>query len=175
MSSLTQTFVIENEGSFLMVRRSLEEEHYPGYWAFPGGRVDAGEIPLESMMREIKEETGLTITDQYCILDSYGFSNRSAYAFLIRATDRNVVLSADEASEFEWISTIEEMRSRNCIEGIYYHFLQAKKTLERYEALCDFGSLEVSEEKQEQVRNFSVFRSIEEDTLTKEKYPNTNS
>lgn len=173
MSSLTQTFVIENEGSFLMVRRSLEEEHYPGYWAFPGGRVDAGEIPLQSMLREIKEETGLTITDQYCILDSYGFSNRSAYAFLVRATDRKVVLSADEALEFEWISTIEEMQSRNCIEGIHYHFLQAKKTLERYKALTDFTDLEIPEEKKSQIRDLSIFRSIEEDTLTKEKYPNS--
>jgi ADP-ribose pyrophosphatase YjhB (NUDIX family) len=172
MSSLTQTFVIENEGSFLMVRRSLEEEHYPGYWAFPGGRVDAGEIPLESMLREIKEETGLAITDQYCILDSYGFSNRSAYAFLVRSTNRNVILSAEEALEFEWISTIEEMQARKCIEGIHYHFLQAQKTLERYKELCDFGDSDISEVKQQQIKDFSVFRSIQEDTLTVERYPN---
>ena len=34
---------------------------FKGYWALPGGRVDAGETVEETVVRETKEETGLDV------------------------------------------------------------------------------------------------------------------
>lgn len=34
---------------------------FKGYWALPGGRVDAGETVEETVVREVKEETGLSV------------------------------------------------------------------------------------------------------------------
>jgi len=34
---------------------------FKGYWALPGGRVDAGETVEETVVREVKEETGLDV------------------------------------------------------------------------------------------------------------------
>lgn len=33
----------------------------PRYWKFPGGRSEAGETPLETAARELREETGITL------------------------------------------------------------------------------------------------------------------
>ena len=50
---------LEN-GKVVLQYRSPEKTHWAGY-AFPGGHIEEGESLVESVIREIKEETGLTI------------------------------------------------------------------------------------------------------------------
>ena len=57
---LASSAIITNrDGKVLLVKR----KNYPskGYWALPGGRVEYGESVTETVIREIKEETGLDI------------------------------------------------------------------------------------------------------------------
>ena len=35
---------------------------FKGYWALPGGRMDPGETVEQTIVREVKEETGLDVT-----------------------------------------------------------------------------------------------------------------
>ena len=44
----------------LLIKRSTPP--FVGYWALPGGRVDSGETVEQTIVREVKEETGLDIT-----------------------------------------------------------------------------------------------------------------
>ena len=54
--------VIERPGEFLLAQRP-EGKPYPGYWEFPGGKIEAGEDPRAALARELEEELGIQVTD----------------------------------------------------------------------------------------------------------------
>lgn len=54
-------FIQNNEGKFLVVKRSDTDEFMAGKWELPGGGVDGEETPQKALIREIKEEVGLDI------------------------------------------------------------------------------------------------------------------
>ena len=43
------------------------KEHNNGYYDIPGGKIEDGETPEETSIREFKEETGITIKKQHYI------------------------------------------------------------------------------------------------------------
>ncbi|HET7133351.1 MAG TPA: Nudix family hydrolase, partial [Gammaproteobacteria bacterium] len=53
--------VIERPGEFLLAQRP-EGKPYPGYWEFPGGKIEAGEDPRTALDRELQEELGIEVT-----------------------------------------------------------------------------------------------------------------
>jgi 8-oxo-dGTP diphosphatase len=50
----------DGEGRWLMHRRPANKAH-GGLWEFPGGKVEAGEVPVIALAREIREELGLAL------------------------------------------------------------------------------------------------------------------
>lgn len=53
--------------ALLLTRRSAQLRNHPGQWAFPGGRLDPGETPVETALREMREEVALDIASD-CVL-----------------------------------------------------------------------------------------------------------
>lgn len=60
---LTTLCYIEQNGSYLMLYRNKKKDDCnEGKWIGIGGHFEAGESPEECLLREVKEETGLTLT-----------------------------------------------------------------------------------------------------------------
>lgn len=54
--------IVTNEkGQILLIQRNEPETHTHLKWAFPGGRIDFGEHPIDTVVREVQEETGITV------------------------------------------------------------------------------------------------------------------
>jgi ADP-ribose pyrophosphatase YjhB (NUDIX family) len=51
--------VADSQGRLLMIKRGHEPG--AGLWSIPGGRIEPGETDAEAVVREMIEETGLTV------------------------------------------------------------------------------------------------------------------
>jgi 8-oxo-dGTP pyrophosphatase MutT (NUDIX family) len=50
--------ITDEEGKVLLVRHTYGRKN----WELPGGMVERGESPMEGAVREVQEETGLSVT-----------------------------------------------------------------------------------------------------------------
>jgi 8-oxo-dGTP diphosphatase len=108
--AITAFAFVERSRCYLVLERGREP--YSGRWELPGGFVEAGERPDETVRREIYEETGLRV-EPPSILGAY----RSRYgdngkwtvdvAFHCRAPTGELRLSAENA-DAAWVP-IEQM------------------------------------------------------------------
>lgn len=53
--------MVTHQNKLLLMRRA--NSHGAGTWAMPGGHIDYGETPEAAAVREVREETGVTIAD----------------------------------------------------------------------------------------------------------------
>ena len=67
------------EAALILTRRSSKLRNHPGQWAFPGGRLDPGEAPVQTALRELREEVDVHL-DQGAVLGALDdFVTRSGF------------------------------------------------------------------------------------------------
>ena len=54
-------WIMNENGEMLLQKRSATKKQNPNKWALTAGHVDAGEEPIDTMIREIHEELGVAI------------------------------------------------------------------------------------------------------------------
>ncbi len=54
--------LVDRDNRILVAQRP-EGKQLAGYWEFPGGKVDEGERPEISLIRELNEELGITVSE----------------------------------------------------------------------------------------------------------------
>jgi len=57
-----KVMIRDQEGRYLFLKRSMSSKNNKGMWDLPGGKVDSGESFDEALLREVEEESGLTIS-----------------------------------------------------------------------------------------------------------------
>ena len=65
--------------AFLLCRRQSRMRRHAGQWALPGGRLDAGETPLEGVLREVDEEVGLGLAADTVLGQLDDYATRSGF------------------------------------------------------------------------------------------------
>jgi 8-oxo-dGTP pyrophosphatase MutT (NUDIX family) len=104
--------IIEREGRYLLGKRSLHKGGAPGFWCPICGRIEAGESQAEAVVREVREETGLTVRalNKVDECDTHDGKAVMHWWRVEPLDDAPARLANDEHSELIWVSP-EEMRA----------------------------------------------------------------
>lgn len=70
--------LIDTDGRVLIAQRP-EGKHLAGLWEFPGGKVEPGERPEAALVRELKEELGIDVTE--ACLSPFVFTSHAYESF----------------------------------------------------------------------------------------------
>lgn len=135
----TTAIIFRHDGRVLITKRAEYKKVWPGRWTVPGGGLETDDYTLQepthlgttdqwynplrnAVRREVREETGLEITDPWLVCDltfirpdgipvlvlSYGADLRGS---------SNVILDKD-STDYQWV-TLDEAYSYDLIDGIY--------------------------------------------------------
>ena len=87
--------VLINEKEVLLAKRTAGRSNYPGIWDFVGGHCEPGETFEEAMVRELKQETGATVTEATLLMTVDKKPDFVLNLLLVTEWDGNV-FNADE-------------------------------------------------------------------------------
>ncbi len=93
---------IKPDGSFLLSSRPVGKP-YPGYWEFPGGKIEAGETVLQAMKRELMEELNVAITKAapwFSFMMHYTHATVRLHCWRVREWHGD--MQGLEGQQFEW-------------------------------------------------------------------------
>ncbi len=147
MKSLTTLCYIEKDGCYLMLHRVKKENDLnKDKWLGIGGHFEEKESPEECLLREVKEETGLTLTSYRFrglvtfVTDTEWFE----YMCLYTADGYEGKLAECDEGTLEWVPK-EKLKDLELWEGdyVFFRLLEERK---------DFFSLKLCYEGNKLVR-----------------------
>ena len=97
--------VCNDEGAVFLQQRTEDNPHYPGYWEFPGGKVEDGESPAETVVRELREEMGIAVTactPWLCRRHAYPYAEVELHFF--RVHQWGGTASGREGQPWQWFA-----------------------------------------------------------------------
>ena len=104
---LTNLCLIEDCLTNKVVLQYRSPERYKKWsgYAFPGGHIEEGESLVESVIREVYEETGLTIADPKLVaVKDWSLDEGGRYiVFCYKATKFSGQLRSSEEGEVSWV------------------------------------------------------------------------
>jgi 8-oxo-dGTP pyrophosphatase MutT (NUDIX family) len=119
---------IRADGRVLLGLRAPTKKAWPGHWDSIGGRLEDGESLEEALIREIREEIGVTPLEYRLIAkvrerrpELYGDALHHVYA-VTRWRGGEPANVCDEHTELKWFSIGEMLLLTNIVDADYPRF-----------------------------------------------------
>lgn len=97
--------LIDTDGRVLIARRP-EGKQLAGLWEFPGGKVEPGERPEAALIRELREELGIEVSESCLapfVFTSHAYESFHLLMPLYLCRRWSGVVQAREHSALKWV------------------------------------------------------------------------
>lgn len=109
---LTVLCLLHQNGQYLLQDRVKKD--WKGF-TLPGGHVEPGESIVDAVVREMQEETGLTVQNpRLCGVKHFPIKGGRYIVFLFETTEYEGTLCSSEEGRMHWIS-VEELEKVNLV------------------------------------------------------------
>ena len=106
-------WIVNDAGQIFLTKRSPEKRYMPNKWENPAGHVQAGEDCTDAIVRELFEETGVTVQKEWMTFlggskSAYGFGRD--YGVRMNFNLSTVKLQPGETCDARWVEKKEFRR-----------------------------------------------------------------
>ena len=113
--------IIKQQNKYLFTLRNDENSSMHNKWQIPGGGLEFGEQPHETLHREVREELGTVVkllrTDPFVDTEIRGKWQGIFISYVCELQDQNAeIIINEEASDYKWL-TFEELQSVESLPG----------------------------------------------------------
>ena len=129
--------VVRPDGRYLITKRVMTKAWAPGWWEVSGGAAQAGEDSRDAVLREVREETGLDVSEaEGGYVFTYHRENPGegdnyfvdVYRFVLDFKEEDLKLQTEETDGYR-LATAEEIREL-AEQGIFLHYDSIKWVFE---------------------------------------------
>ena len=133
--------IIICDGKILLEKR--RNDPGKGKWSVPGGLVEVGEGIEQTVVREVKEETGLEVEkpEHIDVVDDVDFDEQGRVRYHFVIVDYFVRLkggtpeAASDAEEVKWVP-LDEVERHDLTRTFRAFFQRNRQKLERFDSCC---------------------------------------
>lgn len=126
MKVVAKAVLIDSDGKYLLMCRS----NHPSFGNdpdLPGGTLEDGEDPLETMLREVTEEIGVTLNPEH-VVEVYAGQDYSAHRtkyhlYIARVAARPELTISWEHSSYDWVTHDEFVEQSRTAQDTYMHMV----------------------------------------------------
>ncbi|MDA9271843.1 8-oxo-dGTP diphosphatase MutT [bacterium] len=100
--------IITDSNQRVLITQRPPEKSHSGLWEFPGGKLEPNETPEDALIREIKEEVGLSIlSHDYLGQIDHQYTQRMVSLFIYRVTHfSGEALCREQQTGLCWVEPI---------------------------------------------------------------------
>lgn len=117
-TKIVLTGILKDNDYLLIIKRSENDDFYPGAWEFPGGHLEEGELLKEGLKRELLEEIGFDL-DMNPIITHYFDELETKNHELIHYIEIDFIINVDkdevdvklgnEHIDYKWVKKESEL------------------------------------------------------------------
>lgn len=117
--------ILRNDNKVLFVQRSETKKILPNIWAFPSGTVEKGEQIKETVIREAKEELGVSVNIERTLtaIELPEFKVKLHFVVCTTQSGKPTIQELDEIQSIQWLTFKEFFDKYNDIQighGLIY-------------------------------------------------------